>query len=80
LSCDKYIDDKEKESFTDPIYAIQLKGTHEYALSIFEKTEKDAKNYPAVSSENDYPFLLNDSQVDRIMKDPDEMLKKEDKS
>jgi hypothetical protein len=80
LSCDKYIDDKEKESFTDPIYAIQLKGTYEYALSIFEKTEKDAKNYPAVSSENDYPFLLNDSQVDRIMKDPDEMLKKEDKS
>ncbi len=80
LSCNKYIDDKEKDDLTNPIYTIQLKGAQEYTLSIFEETDEDAKNYPAVSSENDYPFLLNDSKADRIMKDPDEMLKKEDKS
>lgn len=80
LRCEKYIDDRKKEDFTNPIYALQLKGLQEYTLSIFAKTDKSDKNYPAVSSANDYPFLLSDRQADDIMSNPDEMLQKSDKS
>jgi len=45
-----------------------------YSLSVFEKTDEDAKNYPATSSENDYPFLLPDWQVNNFMKNPEEFL------
>ena len=80
LRCEKYIDDKKKEDFTDPICTAQLKGTEEYTLSIFAKKDKDANNYPAISSENDYPFLLPKWQADSLMKKPDDMLKKPDES
>lgn len=80
LRCEKYIDDRKKEDFTNPIYALQLKGLQEYTLSIFAKTDKSDKNYPAVSSANDYPFLLSDRQADDIMSNPDEMLQKSDES
>lgn len=80
LRCEKYIDDKKKEDFTDPVCTARLKGTEEYILSIFAKKDKDANNYPAISSENDYPFLLPKWQADSLMKKPDDMLKKPDKS
>ncbi len=80
LRCEKYVDDRKKEDFTDPIFTIELRGTEEYTLSIFAKTDKDAKDYPAVSSANDYPFLLSESKADDLMKKPDEILKKPDKA
>jgi len=43
-----------------------------YSLAVFEKTNEDAKNYPATSSESDYPFLLPKSQVNSFMKNPEE--------
>ncbi len=66
LECEKYINDTKKEYFKNPSYAVTLKGAKEYSLSIFAKKDKDDKNYPAISSENDYPFLLSDSQVDSV--------------
>lgn len=80
LSCEKYIEDKEKNKFTEAIYIIKMKGDKKYILSVFEKADGDAKMFPATSSENGYAFLLSDSQGDKIMKDPDEVLKKEKKS
>lgn len=79
LSCWKYIDDRKKEDFTSPIYTFQLKGMQEYTVSIFAKTDKNAETYPAVSSENDYPFLLFDWQADDLMKMLDEVLNRPDK-
>lgn len=79
LRCVKYIDDRKKEDFTNPIYTLQLKGLQEYTVSVFAKTDKDAKTCPAVSSGNDYPFLLFDRHVDGLMKIPDEVLKKPNK-
>ena len=46
----------------------------EHSLSIFPKIEEQAKNFPAVSSGSNYPFLLPDSQVEHIMKDPSDFL------
>jgi hypothetical protein len=79
LQCEAYIEGKKKEDFANPICQVQLKGSKEYTLSIFKKTDKDAKTYPAVSSENDYPFLLPERQANNLMKKPDELLKKPDK-
>ena len=76
LRCDEYINDHAKEYFEDPIYTIQLKGLKEYAVSIFDKTDSDASKHPAVSSENDYPFLLPEWKVKNILKKPDEFLQK----
>jgi hypothetical protein len=76
LKCETYIDDFEKEDLADPIYTLQLKGIQDYTLSVFAKMEKDVKHYPAVSSENDYAFLLPEWQVDSLMKNPGEILKK----
>jgi len=79
LQCEAYIDGKNKEDFANPICQVQLKGSKEYTLSIFKKIDKDAKAYPAVSSENDYPFLLPEWKANNLMKKPDELLKKPDK-
>jgi hypothetical protein len=79
LSCEKYISGQSKDEFTDPVYTLLLKGSKEYKLSIFEKLDKDNEEYPAISSENSYPFILSGSQVKNIMEDPDEMLEKKDK-
>jgi len=66
LECETYINDVKKDDLKNPTYAVALKGDKEYSLSIFAKKDKDAKTYPAISSENDYPFLLSGSQVESI--------------
>ena len=77
LKCTGYIDDRNKDSFTEPIYTVKLNGVQEHRLDIFAILEKDAEAYPAISSGSDYPFLLSDSQAQQIMKDPTEFLQKE---
>ncbi|MGD9384629.1 MAG: DUF4340 domain-containing protein [Desulfobacterales bacterium] len=66
LDCETYINDMEKDDFKNPTCAVALKGDKEYLLSVFAKKDKNAKTYPAISSENDYPFLLSRSQVESI--------------
>lgn len=76
LNCQKYIDDRKKGELTDPAYAIVLKGTQDYSLSIFAKTGEGNGHYPAVSSGNDYPFELSKWQAEELMKAPDEIVEK----
>ena len=80
LRCQKYIDGRKKEDFTKPVYSLHLKGAREYSLSIFAKTDKNAKNNPAISSENDYPFILPAWMVNNIMVNPSEVFKEPSKS
>lgn len=74
LRCEKFIDNRQKEDFSGPLFTLQLKGALEHSLSIFSKTEEQDKSFPAVSSGSNYPFLLPGSQVERIMKDPSAFL------
>ncbi len=67
LKCEKYLKGK-KEDYSDPIYKIFLKGEKEYFISVFEKTDKESKIYPAVSSRVDYPFELKAELVEKIKK------------
>jgi hypothetical protein len=76
LRCERYINVLNTEDLYDPIYRIELKGTKGYHLSFFAKTESDQKGYPAVSSENNYPFLLSERITQSLMKDPQEILEK----
>lgn len=73
LTCENYMDNQEKKTDSDAIYTIKLKGIKEYMLSIYNKAVAVDKTYPAISSENDYPFLLSDAQADKIMKSPVEI-------
>jgi hypothetical protein len=80
LNCSGYIDGAKKSDFQDPVYSLKLEGVKEYTLSIFEKKKKEDKDRSAISSENDFPFLLSDSQVNRIIIPIDKLLKKPDES
>jgi len=76
LVCSKYIEDKTKQDFSNPIYTITLKGNKLYSISIFEKIEeKESNEYPAITSESPYPFKLSSYKVDNIMKKPEELIK-----
>jgi hypothetical protein len=79
LRCEKYLDDRRSEDFTEPIYTVQLSGIQEYSLSIFGGLNKDVKAYPAISSANDYPFLLQEQQANDIMKESEELLTEPEK-
>lgn len=76
LNCSLYMEGRKKEEFTHPVYTIQLKGLKTYRLALFDKTDKQDKSRPAVSSENGFPFLLADFQANRIMIPLEEILKK----
>ncbi|MGD9307311.1 MAG: DUF4340 domain-containing protein [Desulfobacterales bacterium] len=76
LRCDKFIEDRKKEDFTAPLYTVRLKGAKDYNLSIFAKLKDDDSDFPAISSENDYPFLLSKAKAESIMQDPDNFLKR----
>ena len=77
LRCDRFIENQPKESFTSPVYTVTLTDGKKHVLKIFEKQGKEDDGFPAVSSQNDYPFILSKWSADRIMKDPDSLVKKE---
>ncbi len=78
LRCDEYMEDKTKEEIADPVvYTLKLKGAKEYVIQIFQKQDEEGGKYPALSSENAYPFLLATYSAERIMKKPEDLMKQE---
>ena len=75
LRCETFIEDRGKEDFTTPLINIRLKGSQEYSLSIFAKTEEKESEQPAISSASKYAFRLTDSATQGIMKDASNILK-----
>ena len=67
LKCRTYIYGHKKSEFEAPVYTVKVKGMEAHSLSLFAKNEKDKNDYPAVSSQNDSPFLLSDQQAKQIM-------------
>lgn len=68
LKCKSYITGKTKADFTDPNYTITLTGTKTVTLLLFEKINEEDDTYPAISSENDYPFMLPAYKMDNMVK------------
>jgi hypothetical protein len=75
LRCDKFIDDRKKSDFNNPLFSITLKGTQDYSLLIFSKLKEDDSDHPAISSGSDYPFYLSKSTAEGLMKTPADLLK-----
>lgn len=67
LKCDHYIKGQTKESLTGPIFEVTINTDKVCTLSIFPKKDED-KTYPAISSENAFPFTLSEAKVDDIKK------------
>lgn len=68
LKCQSFITDKTKDDFTAPVYTMTFTGAKTYTLSIFEKINEDDDAYPAVSSENEYPFMFPAYKMDNMVK------------
>jgi len=68
LQCQSYITDKTKADFTVPMYTLTMTGAKTVTLSVFDKINKDDNTYPAISSENDYPFMLPAYKMDNMVK------------
>ncbi|MBW2633754.1 MAG: DUF4340 domain-containing protein [Deltaproteobacteria bacterium] len=79
LKCEMFLEGKTKADFSNPVYKITFKGLKVYTLSIYAEVDKDGESYfPAVSSENNYPFILTKWRAENIMKKPGELIKKLD--
>lgn len=63
LKCNSYAE--EGKEYGDILFAITLKGSSEYYLEVFNKTDDV---YPASSSMNDYVFNLSSWQVENASK------------
>ena len=74
LQCESYLDNKKKEDFENPLLTITLHadtGIHPETsptLSIFEKENQKDNSFPAISSEQDSPFVLQKFKVDLLTK------------
>jgi len=75
LKCRAYIYDQKKTDFSAPVYTVRVKGVEEHTLLLFAKNEKSKNDYPAVSSQNDSPFLLPEHQAKQIMLPLDQIVK-----
>jgi hypothetical protein len=65
----RYIYDRKRNDFQDPIYTIKLKGPEEYSLSLFAKMTRTEKDYLGVSLKT-FTFLLPEQQAVRIADSP----------
>jgi hypothetical protein len=65
LSCNEFIEGKTKADFHSPVFTVTLSGINTYTVSIFEKKDNQ---YPAVTSQSDYPCLIAEFKADSIMK------------
>jgi len=76
LKCDSYLNDRTKGNLKDPVISITLSGTKEHQLSVYAHGKKgeDEPLWPALSSENNYPFLLADFKAKDIVKDPGDLM------
>jgi len=73
LKCRAYMDNHKTMELKNPVYTAKVKGTEEHTLSLFDKNEKN--DHPAVSSQNDSPFLLPEHQAKQIMIPLDQIVK-----
>lgn len=67
LQCESFIDDRQPEDFKEAVYRVVVKGGgEEFSLDLFAPEEG---KYPAVSSQEPYPFMLPSWRADKIIKD-----------
>ncbi len=68
LRCDEFLEEGSPDQDHEPVFSVTVKGTKDFTLRIFPKQDMESGNYPALSSENSYPFLLSTYKAERIIK------------
>ena len=63
VKCESFMNGKKKEDFTNPIMTFTLKADKPYELKVFAKTGSGENDYPALTSDSDYPFMLAEWKV-----------------
>lgn len=79
LQADAFIDGRDKAAFRQPIYSVALKGPQEHSLALFTPAGGDSQDHPAVSSGSAHPFFVSEDHARRLMRNPEEFLKTEQK-
>jgi hypothetical protein len=74
LMCESYLEGRAAEDLGVPVYTVMVRAAQTVTLSIYAM---EGEKYPAVSSQNEYPFLLPKWRGDQIMKRPSDLLKNE---
>lgn len=67
LKCREFIEDRTRESYTSPLVTLTFHDGKDRVLTIFEKHHPEDTAYPAISSENDHPFLLSQFTAEEMM-------------
>lgn len=67
LKCREFIEDRSKESYASPLITVIVNDGMERVLTIFEKHDPEDADYPAISSENDHPFMLSQLTAEDII-------------
>ncbi len=71
LKCKRFLRGNDLKKPDSPVLIFKLKGAKEYTLKLFEKKDEDSSDYPGISSESSYPFLLTSYDAEKVMKDPE---------
>lgn len=76
LKCDDYLEDDAKEGLKAPLWTVTLKSDQKAAhLSLYDKEDKKSTQFPAVSSDSPYAFILQKSRVETFEKSIAKLLK-----
>ncbi len=67
LKCREFIEDRPRESYTSALITLTFHDGKDRVLTIFEKHHPEDTAYPAISSENDHPFLLSQFTAEDII-------------
>jgi len=78
LNCDTYHPNEIKDDFKNPLCTIEVKGATNAKLSIFNPADEAGSLYPAISSQNDYPFFFPEFRGKDIIEKVDALLKADD--
>jgi len=79
LRCDEFLEGESPAESMEPVFSVTVTGTKDYTLRIFTKQEGESGKYPALSSENPYPFLLSTYRAESIIKKEKDLFPEEDK-
>lgn len=67
LKCREFIEDRPRESYVSPLITLTFHDGKDRVLTIFDKHNPEDIVYPAISSENDRPFMLSQSTAEDMI-------------
>jgi len=67
LFCVRYWDGHRREELRSPLATFTFRGTTPVTLTLFTRATADATEYPALSSQSAFPFLLGKETAEKLL-------------